>query len=105
MTEKLQAFADLIEQQTKERYRADGYNWEGWEQCCKVRIKPGKKYTKVDINSNGGDNGYSGKYMVDAEGNIFGIKAYGVIHRGHHYGTLDTIKEWYWGDYTAHRRA
>jgi len=33
---------------------------------------------------------------------IYGIKAYGVIHRGHYYGTLDEIDQWYWGDYTAY---
>ena len=61
----------------------------------KVIIKPGKKYTKVDI-------GGSGKYMVDlSDGAIYGIKAYGVIHKGHQYGTLDTIDEWFWGDYKA----
>ena len=57
-----------------------------------VKIRPGKKYTKVDVGS-------SGKFMVDADGNIFGIKSYGVIHRGKKYGTLDTIHEYYWGEY------
>ena len=47
-----------------------------------VRILPAKKYTKVDI-------GTSGRFMVVNEtGEIYGIKAYGVIHRGHFYGTL-----------------
>lgn len=59
-----------------------------------AHVKPGKRYTKIDVDC-------SGKYMVDEDGNIFGIKAYGVIHRGHRYGTLDTIDEWYWGGYAA----
>lgn len=63
-----------------------------------TKVIPGKKYTKIDV-------GHSGKYMVDEEGRIFGIKAYGVIHRGHQYGTLDTINDFYWGGYTATRRA
>ena len=63
-----------------------------------VTIKPGKKYVKVDV-------GTSGKYMVDLDGNIYGIKAYGVIHKGHQYGTLDTIDAYYWGDYTARKIA
>ena len=50
------------------------------------------------------DVGNSGKYMVDAEGNIFGIKAYGVIHRGHSYGTLDTIEDYNWGGYVGYKR-
>ena len=62
-----------------------------------VTIKPGKKYTKIDV-------GGSGKYMVvNATGEIFGIKAYGVIHRGHQYGTLDTATEWDWSGYVARR--
>ena len=60
-----------------------------------MTIKPGKKYTKVDV-------GTSGMYMVvNDTGEIFSIKAYGVIHRGHQYGTLDTIDRWYWGPYRA----
>ena len=62
-------------------------------------VKPGPKYTKIDV-------GTSGKYMVvNDTGEIFGIKGYGVIHRGHQYGTLDTIQDWYWGGYTAFRKA
>lgn len=58
-------------------------------------VHVGPKYTRVDF-------GGSGKYMVVNEtGEIFGIKAYGVIHRGHAYGTLDTIDAWDWSGYTA----
>ena len=59
---------------------------------CQTWIKEGKKYIKVNI-------GTSGRFMIDQEGNIFGIKAYNVIHKGHHYGTLDTIDQYNWGDY------
>lgn len=66
-----------------------------WESSAKVNIVPGRKYTKVDI-------GGSGKYMVVNEtGEIFGIKGYGVIHRGYKYGTLDTIAVWDWGGFRA----
>jgi hypothetical protein len=34
--------------------------------------------------------------MVDAAGDIFGIKAYGVPHLGHRYGNLETIHAWDW---------
>ena len=47
-----------------------------------ARVKPGRKWTKIDV-------GYSGRYMIDPDGNIYGIKAYGVPHYGHQYGTLD----------------
>lgn len=68
------------------------------ESAIFTNIKPGKKYTKVDI-------GHSGTYMVvNDTGEIFGIKAYGVIHKGHQYGTLDTINDWNWGGYTATKK-
>jgi hypothetical protein len=62
-----------------------------------VNVRPGKKYTKID---RGPEHNRSGFLMIeDATGEIFGIKAYGVPHKGHRYGTLDTIDQWYWGDY------
>jgi hypothetical protein len=55
--------------------------------------KPGKKFVKVNI-------GTSGRYMVDLnDGTIYGIKGYGTVHYGHVYGTLDTIHDWFWGEY------
>ncbi len=41
--------------------------------------------------------------VVIETGDIFGIKAYGVIHRGHKYGNLDTITEWDWSNYNARK--
>ncbi|MDO8490836.1 MAG: hypothetical protein Q7T04_02330 [Dehalococcoidia bacterium] len=49
---------------------------------AKTTIKPGKRWTKVDVGS-------SGRYMVDMDGSIYGIKAYGVPHFGHPFGTLE----------------
>lgn len=95
---KIERLAVLIEADTIERFKREGYTPElHYQQAIKTNVKPGTKYTKVDVGS-------SGKYMIDTEGNIFGIKAYGVIHRGHQYGTLDTISEWNWGGYTATRK-
>jgi hypothetical protein len=105
MDEKLQRFKELIEKERLEYMTQFSKGYLTPEQIPEihgkssiyVNIIPGKKYTKVDIGS-------SGKYMVDENGNIFGIKAYGVVHRGHHYGTLDTIHDWYWGDYSPEKR-
>ncbi len=97
---RLSAFADLVQRETEARYRSEtpkDVDANVHSRYWQVSVKPGKKYTKVDV-------GPSGKYMVDAHGQIFGIKAYGVIHFGHQYGTLDTINEWNWGDYTAVKR-
>lgn len=93
--EKLSAFAAHLEAEQRAGLIAKGYNPDLHRH--NVRVKRGGKYARVDV-------GDSGKYMVDAQGNIWGIKAYGVIHRGHHYGTLDTIADWDWRDYTAVRR-
>lgn len=93
--EKLEAFAKLLEAEQIADRKEHGLDCEINLRNCQTRIKPGLKYTKVDV-------GDSGKYMVEnATGNIYGIKAYGVIHKGHQYGTLDTIHDWTWGRYTA----
>ena len=84
--EKIQRLADLVSKDTK-NYLRNSLKITSEHQIAyssKVNIKHGRKYTKIDLND-------SGRYMVDKEGNIFGIKAYGVIHRGHRYGTLDTV--------------
>ena len=93
MKEKIQKFADIVTEQQrselKKNYPVIFENTPGYND---TKVIHGKKYSKVDVGS-------SGKYMIDAEGKIFGIKAYGVIHRGHQYGTLDTINDYFWGDY------
>lgn len=92
LTQKLQTFANLVHQETADRYRKQYQNLDA-EREAQITIKPGKKYTKIDV-------GRSGKYMVTNDtGEIYGIKAYGVIHKGKRYGTLDTIHDYYWGDY------
>ncbi len=92
--EKLQELAKLITEQRLAELNRLYPGGVDWTKEATARVKPGAKYTKIDVGS-------SGKYMVDAEGNIYGIKAYGVIHRGHRYGTLDTIHDYFWGGYTA----
>jgi len=101
MKEKLEELKALIEKDKTDFYAKHYPDITGLllEKSITVNIRPGQKYIKIDIGS-------SGKYMVEGlTGNIYGIKAYGVIHRGHQYGTLDTINQYFWGDYTAQRRA
>ena len=92
-TEELAA---LILAQTQERLRTaypDSPQWE-WET---VQVKPGPVYTKID---RGPEHNRSGMLMIEnATGMIYGIKGYGKVHRGHRYGTLDTVDQWYWGNY------
>ena len=88
----IKEFAELVEKQQIENLTKRDLVCEANINNCRTRIVLGKKYTKVDV-------GTSGKFMIDQQGNIFGIKGYGVIHRGHGYGTLDTIDEYFWGAY------
>lgn len=99
MNEKLQTFASLLEAEQIQGLRDRNVACQANIDNCKTSIKPGNKYTKVDI-------GRGGRFMVEnSTGNIFGIKAYGQIHRGHQYGTLDTITDWNWTEYYPKRKA
>lgn len=91
--QNLEAFAKMLEAHQIERLKAQNLACQANLDNCKVHIKNGKKFVKVDV-------GTSGKYMVEVETqNIFGIKGYGVVHRGHFYGTLETINDYNWGEY------
>jgi len=92
MNKKILELAKLIEDQQIETLKRKNLACQANIDNCKTSVKQGKKYTKIDV-------GGSGKLMIDSEGNIFGIKAYGVIHRGHCYGTLNTIHNYYWDEY------
>lgn len=94
---KLEAFRQLVEADQLAEYRRNHegmtINPELEKDETRVRSIPGRKYAKVDVRT-------SGKFMVEVStGNIFGIKGYGQVHKGHFYGTLDTIGEWFWGEY------
>jgi len=91
LLQHLEHFRQLLETQQRERYARDYPH----SVPPTVTIKTGKKYIKVDIDR-------SGAYMVESDtGDIYGIKAYGVIHRGHKYGNVATVDAWSWGDYRA----
>lgn len=99
MNDKIQAFGALVESEQRARMAAQNSPQNVIDIHAKVTIKSGQKYTKVDV-------GTSGKYMVEmATGNIFGIKGYGQVHKGHFYGTVDTTAEFSWGEYYPERKA
>ena len=91
---KLQLLCDKITNQTRERLAIDNLGCEVNLSNAKAAYKIKKKYTYIDV-------GQSGKYLINSDGEIYGIKGYGVINKGQFYGTLDTIDDYYWGDYTA----
>lgn len=90
---KLQTFASRLGREQMARLIEEKLDCEANIQQKKITVKSGKKFTKVDV-------GTSGKFMVENEtGNIFGIKGYGVVHRGHWYGTLDTLDAYDWSGF------
>lgn len=91
-------FAQRLEDEQRKRLETECPVYLTSDLHSRAKVTAGPKYTRVDF-------GGSGKYMVVNEtGEIFGIKAYGVIHRGHQYGTLATIDAWDWSGYTARRK-
>ena len=94
----LKEFAELLEKEQIEDLHRRKMACPANISNCRVSVKSGNKYTKVDV-------GGSGKYMVDKQGNIFGIKAYGVIHKGHFFGALDTIDDYSWGGFRGVKKS
>jgi hypothetical protein len=92
---RIAAFAAVLEADTIRGLHERGVGCQANIDNSKTSVKYGGKYARVDI-------GGSGRYMVElSTGNIYGIKAYGVIHRGHLYGTVDTVNRWDWSRYYA----
>lgn len=79
----VQEFAEAIEKKEKAQLMKLKLDCEANWINAKTHIHEGRKWTRVDVGS-------SGRYMINAQGQIFGIKAYGVPHLGHFYGTLDS---------------
>ena len=96
---KIEIFAQLLELQQVESLHRRKLDCQANLDGVKTTIKPGKKYTKVNV-------GYSGKYMVEhSTGDIYGIKGYGVINRKHRFGNLGTINDYYWGEYRGFKKS
>ena len=91
----IEQLAELILTQTRERLAAQHSQWQA--DAEQVEIRPGRVYTKID---RGPAHNMGGMLMVEnATGIIFGIKGYGQVHKGRRYGTLETVGNWYWGEY------
>lgn len=97
---KVEALASRIEQDVTDRFVATGYTPSvHFESSIRVHIHEGQKYIRVDV-------GTSGKFMVEIDGErIYGIKGYGVINRKKCFGSLDTVDQWFWGEYWPRRKA
>ncbi|MGH3401038.1 MAG: hypothetical protein ACRDRJ_00720 [Streptosporangiaceae bacterium] len=92
----VEELAALVLTQQRGRLARDASQWQADAET--VAIRPGRKYTKID---RGPESNMSGFLMIDnITGEIFGIKGYGVVHKGHRYGTLETADQWYWGEHS-----
>jgi hypothetical protein len=93
MENKIQKFVKLLENDQLDKLRKMELDCDYNILGCKVSVKTKKKYTCVDV-------GTSGKYMVDnITGEIFAIKGYGKVDKFKKFGTLETIYQYYWGEY------
>jgi hypothetical protein len=96
--EKLDSFTNLLVFQQLQQLATDHMVCEANVNNKQVHCHLGKKYTRVDI-------GASGRFMVDnSNGAIYGIKGYGQVNKAKPYGTLDTINEYFWGNYYPQKK-
>lgn len=90
---KLERFAAAVELAQLQRLEEQGLDCEANQINCRTVVKLKSKYAYVDV-------GRSGKFMVEIlTGDIYGIKGYGQIHRGHRYGNIADISGYNWGGY------
>ncbi len=95
----IQELADLILIQSREVLRAKSYDSQ--VDGYRVEVIAGPKYTRID---RGPGHNISGFLMVvNTTGEIFGILAYGKVNRKKQYGTLETVNQWFWGEYRPKR--
>ena len=95
MEKKLKLLCEKITKETHERLKKQKLDCQCNLDHAVCRYEIGKKYAKINDET-------SGKYMVElSSGQIYGIKAYGVIHKGHCYGNLNNIDSYFWGEFRA----
>ena len=95
---KIEALASLVKGQTR-AVRQQQY--PDWLREIETYIRPGRRYTKIDRGEPGHEVGF---LMIDHDTlEIFEIKGYGVPNKKKRCGTLDTIMNWYWGNYKPER--
>lgn len=103
--EKLKNLCEKIRFETDERYKKQ--TPEYYERCLvdgvmhKVIIYPGRDYDRITLADADGTHEIV-KYFVHKETErIIGAAGWKQKNFNREYGTLDTIDEWYWGEYYA----
>ena len=92
LDERLAALCTRITDHYQDRLKKLDLACEANMQSSIARYSVKQKYIYIDVGS-------SGRYMIDrATEVIYGIKGYGVIHRGHSFGTIDNpVITSHWG--------
>ncbi len=91
--------AKVVEDQSRRRIAAVYSQWQADAEVTEVIRGP--KYTRIDRGTK--PHQMSAFLMIENEtGEIYGTKGYGRVHKGHHYGNLATVDQFYWGDYYPH---
>jgi hypothetical protein len=90
--EEVKKFVEQLNEAQKERFKELGYtngcffDGEDLTEQHKFNIKEKKKYIYIDCDT-------SGWFMVVRDTmEIFGIKAYGTIHKGKFYGKIGEVE-------------
>lgn len=101
--EKLKALCDLITKESDERMKTN-YNilyttsMQEKGRCTLIEVHPGTVYDKLTSKDYG--SGCYVKYFVHkVTGRIVGAASFNSQNFNREYGTLDTISDWYWGEY------
>jgi hypothetical protein len=97
-TEKAYRLADRLRDEQNDR-RIRKYHWTA--EMCSSRVPDiimGRKYARLDI-----EHGHGHLMIEISTGKIYGIRSYGQVDKTKEYGTLDTIDDWYWGDFSPER--
>lgn len=95
MIDKVKRLCNKITEEQRQTLKAKKLDCEANLLNAEAKFIDNKKYIYINIGS-------SGRYMIEkSTGDIYGIKAYGVINKLHKYGNLDTVDNYFFGNYTA----
>jgi hypothetical protein len=96
----LDEFSATLSRDVRDNYftRWGGKHENLAEKYSRVELQPGKKYIRVVLDT-------SSRYFIEKEtGNIYGSAGWRSPNFKRQYGTLNTVNDWYWGDFYAENK-
>ena len=82
MKTEIQNLANTLQEELLLDLKVMDVDCQGNRDGCKVNIKQKRKYTYIDVDT-------CGRYMVDKEGHVWSIAAYG--QKNHFLGTIQDV--------------